>query len=271
MRRSLALSGLTLALTLATAPAALASGGLDSGGSGGVGGGGGGGGAPCVQINSLAVSGDQSVVTVGASLSVAYTVSRCGGNNASFTIQLQAADATGAVAWSAADTWYPNKNLPFSGSRQWDGAAFGTTYQVNLKVIVPETGAVVVSSTKPASTPAAYVAPCAVVSNLNVSGGYSPGSTTLGAIWVSYSVQNCGGRDWYDISLTETNQATGTIDWRYDSSPVVSANTSTGVGLLDNDYAPTSTTYLTEVTVKDHSTGETLASKSAIVSTPAAK
>jgi hypothetical protein len=266
------LSGLALALTLAAAPPALASGGLDSGGSGGGGGGGGtSGGTPCVQVNSFSVTGDQSVVTTGASLTAGYTVSRCGGNNTSFTIQIDAADGTGAVAWTATDTWFPNKNLAYSGSRQWDGAAFATTYQVKLSVIVPETGALVTSSTKPASTPTAYVAPCAIVSNLNASGGYSPGSTTVGAIWVSYTVQNCGGRDWFDIALTETNQATGNIDWRWDTSPVVSSKSSTGIGLLDNDYAPTSTTYLTAVTVKDHSTGETLASKSVLVSTPAAK
>lgn len=275
MRRTLTLSGLVLALTLATGPAAFASGGTGSGG-----GGGGtvtdpitaaGGGTPCVSVNSFTAAANQSTVTTDASLTTSYAVSRCGGNNASFDIRISATDATGAEAWTAADTWFPTRNLPYSGVRQTDAVPFGASYQVTLTVSVPGTATVVASATRTASTPAARVAGCATITNMNASGGYAPGSTTVGAIWAGYTVQNCGGNDWYDISMTETNQATGNVDWSYNSSAIVAPRTTTGVGLVDNDYAPTATTYTVTVKVKEHSTGEELASRSLVASTPAAR
>jgi hypothetical protein len=106
---------------------------------------------------------------------------------------------------------------------------------------------------------------------MNASGGYAPGSTTVGAIWSGYTAQNCGGSDWFDISMTETNQATGIVDWSYNSSATVAPRSTTGVGLVDNDYAPTATTYAVTVKVREHSTGEELASRSLVASTPAAR
>src|SRR4051794_13380740 len=90
--------GIAVATTMLAATPAFA-----SGGSGGGGGGGGGGGttttdsksAPCVQIGNLSTSADQSVVTDGAFVSEAATLSRCGGNNPSFTVVLSAVDAAG--------------------------------------------------------------------------------------------------------------------------------------------------------------------------------
>jgi hypothetical protein len=285
MRRSVALTGLVLALSLAAGTPAFASGGTGGGGgttSGGGGGGGGtatdpataptgGGGSPCVTVNSFAVTADQSMTTNDAALSASYAVSRCGGNNVSFDIRLLATDATGAVAWTAMDSWFPTRNLPYNGSRSTDAAAFGSTYSVNLAVLLPGTTTVVASTTKTVATPAARVASCAVITNMNASGGYNPGSTSIGAIWSGYTVQNCGGSDWFDMSLTETNQATGTVDWSYNTSSTVASRNSTGVGLVDNDYAPTSTTYTVTVDVRRHSTGEELASRSLVASTPAAK
>jgi hypothetical protein len=224
-----------------------------------------------VTINSFSVTADQSLSTPDAALSAAYAVSRCGGNNASFDLRLAGTDATGAVAWTAADSWFPTKNLPYNGARSTDGAAFATTYSVSLSVLVPGTTTVVASATRTVSTPAARVASCAVITNMNASGGYNPGSTSIGAIWSGYTVQNCGGSDWFDMSMTETNQATGIVDWSYNTSSAVASRNTTGVGLVDNDYAPTSTTYTVTVTVRRHSTGEELASRSLVASTPAAK
>lgn len=286
MRRPLALTGLVLALSLAAGTPAFASGGATGGGGagGGAGGGGGGtaadpaaaptgggGGGPCVTINSLAVAADQSTTTDAASLAATYAVSRCGGNNASFDLRVQAVDGTGAVAWTAVDTWFPTRNLPYSGARSTDAAAFATTYSVSLAVLLPGTSTVVASSTKAASTPAARVASCATITNMNASGGYNPGTTTLGAIWSGYTVQNCGGSDWFDMSLTETNQATRRVDWSYNTSATIAPRNTSGVGLIDNDDAPTSTTYTVTVTVRRHSTGEELTSRSLVASTPPAK
>jgi hypothetical protein len=280
MKRALAVPGLFLALSLAAGTPAFASGGGGgaAGGGGGGGGGGtttdvatGGGGTPCVTVNSFSVTGDQSVTTADASLAAAYAVARCGGNNTSFTVRLQATDAAGAVVWTAADTWFPTKNVPFTSTRQTDAARFGATYSIALSVIVPETGTVVAGASRTATTPAQRVASCATITNINASGGYAPGSTTVGAIWSGFTVQNCGGNDWFDMSMTETNQATGTVDWRWDTSSAVASRNTTGVGLVDNDYAPTSTTYTVTVSVKRHSTGEELASRSLVASTPAAR
>lgn len=138
MRRSMALSGLIIALSLAGAPAFASGGGTGGGGAAGGGGGGtatdpaaaptgGGGGGPCVTINSFSVTADQSVVTADASLAATYAVARCGGNNATFDLRIQAVDATGVVGWAAGDTWSPTRNLPYSGARQTDAAAFGAT------------------------------------------------------------------------------------------------------------------------------------------------
>jgi hypothetical protein len=287
MRRSLALSGLILSLSLVCAPAFASGGGGTGGGGtgtagGGTGGGGGtltdpataptgGGGSPCVTINSFAVTADQSVATADASLAATYAVSRCGGNNASFDIRLQATDTAGVVGWTAGDSWFPTRNLPYNGARQTDAAGFGATYTVTLSVLVPGTGTVVATASRTAATPAQRLAGCATITNMNASGGYSPGSTTVGAIWSGYTVQNCGGADWFDMSMTETNQATGIVDWSYNTSSTVASRNTTGVGLVDNDYAPTATTYTVTVKVRRHSTGEELASRSLVASTPAAR
>ncbi|MDQ2826349.1 MAG: hypothetical protein M3Y04_05245 [Actinomycetota bacterium] len=224
-----------------------------------------------MTINSFSVTADQSVVTADASLAATYAVARCGGNNATFDLRIQAVDATGAVGWAAGDTWSPTRNLPYSGARQTDAAAFGATYAVTLSVLVPGTSTVVATTSRTVATPAQRVASCAIVTNMNASGGYNPGSTGIGAIWSGYTVQNCGGADWFDMSLTETNQATGIVDWSYNTSSTIAARNTAGVGLVDNDYAPTSTIYTVTVKVRRHSTGEELVSRSMVASTPPAR
>ncbi|MDQ6728677.1 MAG: hypothetical protein M3066_21345 [Actinomycetota bacterium] len=144
-----------------------------------------------VTINSFAVTADQSAATADATLSATYAVARCGGNNASFDIRVQAVGATGAVGWAAADSWFPTRNLPYTGARQTDAAAFGTTYAVTLSVLVPGTGTVVATTSRSIATPAQRVASCSVITNMIASGGYNPGSTSIGAIWSGYTVQNC--------------------------------------------------------------------------------
>jgi hypothetical protein len=217
-RRRLALATLpALCAALFAATPALASGGSPTGG----GGGGGGsttpttpttttpttttsGGRPCVQVNSVAAMVDQSVTTNGVSLTAGYTVSRCGGSNTGFTILLTADDAAGNRAISTSDTWLPNRSLPFSNSHSTEDALFGTTYRVTVSVVVPETGAVLATGSRSVIAPAARIPTCATITNLGGTAGYYPGITTQGALWLSYTVKNCGGSD----SSTSTSPST---------------------------------------------------------------
>lgn len=183
-------------------------------------------------------------------------------------VQLNAVDAAGNDLFGRSTTWYPVKSLPFSTSQSSDAAAFGTTYAVSVRVVVPETGAVVASATRTVSTPAARVATCATVSNLGGTAGYYPGTTTAGALWLSYSVRNCGGREWLDTTMAVVDDTTGGVVGSYPNSSIVAANGSTGVGLFDVEPVPTGTPYHVEVEVHRHSTGELLDHSSLALVTP---
>jgi len=106
---------------------------------------------------------------------------------------------------------------------------------------------------------------------MNASGGYAPGSNTVGAIWAGYKVSNCGGTDQLDMELVETDQATGIVAWRNPNPVVLPSGGTGGVGLVDNDYAPLSTTYDVVVNVREHSTGELLDTRRMVTSTPPPK
>jgi hypothetical protein len=276
-RRAAMTAGLlTLALSSAAAPA-WASGGTGGGGtnSGGVNSGGSTTTSPtknsiCVQINGLTASSDQSVVTDAAYLMGNYTVTRCGGTTTGLDVTMTATDADGNQAMSATDTWVPNKSLPFSGTHVSDSASFGRTYSVALTVTDPTNGVVLASTARPIATPDARTATCSTVSNLGGTAGYYPGQTTAGALWLSDSVRNCGGREWLDTDLRVTDLTTGQVR-DYPNSAVVSANGTTGYGLLDVEPVPTSTTYSVDVSVRKHSTGELLDSRSLGLTTPDAR
>jgi hypothetical protein len=90
----------------------------------------------------------------------------------------------------------------------------------------------------------------------------------MGAIWAGYKVSNCGGTDQLDMELVETDHATGLVAWRNPYPTVMPAGGTGGVGLVDNDYAPLSTTYDVVVNVREHATGELLDSRSMVASTP---
>jgi hypothetical protein len=282
IRRAAVAAGL-LTLAVGSASPAWASGGSGGGGtnSGGVNSGGGGttttttttttkADSICVQINSLTTAADQSVVTEDAYLLANYTVSRCGGSTDGLTVTTTATDADGNRALSTTDTWVPNKSLPFSASHATDSAGFGRTYAVTLTVTDPLSGAVLASTTRPATTPDARVASCSTVSNLGGTAGYYPGSTTAGALWLSDTVRNCGGREWLDTDLRVTDLSTGQVR-SYPNSTVVAGNGTTGYNLLDVEPVPTGTPYSVEVTVRKHSTGELLDDRSLALATPVAR
>jgi hypothetical protein len=262
-----------------TAAPALASGGTGGGGTGGGGGGGGtatdpgttSGKAPCVQISGLAPLADQSVVTDGAMLDASASVSRCGGNNTSFTVRISAVGPDGVDVLASTQTWFPQSNLSWGARATTEGAAFGTTYAVTVQVVVPETGAVVATASRSVSTPAARIADCATVANQGGTAGYYPGSTTNGALWLSYSVKDCGGREWLDTTLTVLDATSGAVVRSYPQSSIVGGGQSTGVGLIDVEPVPTGTPYTVVVEAHRHSTGDRLDSSSLALTTPPAK
>jgi hypothetical protein len=197
-------------------------------------------------------------------------LSRCGSSGRDYLITLTATDPAGTVAWTSTDTWTPSRSLPFTALRHSDNLSFNTTYQVSLAV-TDTLGVAVSSSTRSVSTPTARIAACASIISMNASGGYNPGTTTIGAIWAGYKVSNCGGTSQLDMELVESDQATGIVAWRNPYSLVVAGGGTGGVGLVDNDYAPLSTTYDVVVNVRDHSTGQLLDTRSMVTSTPPPK
>ena len=290
MRRSSAprVLALTAALSALLTGPALASGGT---GGGGTGGGGstqppatapapapapapvqvqGGSGGACVQVNSLGVTADQSPMTAGAALSAAYQVARCGGTNTSFTVQLTADDAAGNRVLSSTRTWVPNRSVPFTDSAGTDTAAFGTSYVVTLTVSVPETGAVLTTASRPVTTPAARVPACAAVTNLGGTAGYYPGNTQAGALWLSWSVRNCGAVDGLDL-LTTVEDSAGQVVRSFPQNAVVTANGAIGTGLVDVEPVPTGSAYIVRVQVRHHSDGSLLDDRSLALTTPPAK
>ncbi|MCU1590940.1 MAG: hypothetical protein JWP11_2196 [Frankiales bacterium] len=288
MRRRLVLAACAMALcTAGLAAPALASGGSSTGGGGtstGGGGGGGGtatdpttptgtvpGGTPCVQVNGLAGSADQALTTDLVALNASYTVSRCGGSNTSFTVSLTADDAAGNRVLATTDTWVPNRSLPFGASHSTDSAAFGATYRLTLTVTVPETGAVAATSSRSVVAPAARIPTCASVTNLGGTAGYYPGITTQGALWLSYTVKNCGGMDGFDIDFAVINADNGVLVRDYPRYATLAGNTTTGVGLIDVEPVPTSTNYVVRVQLRHHSDGSLLDEQSIALLTPDAK
>jgi hypothetical protein len=223
-----------------------------------------------VTVDRFNVSVDQSTVTTGAQGTADISLSRCGSSGRSYTIALTATDQAGTVAWTTTDTWTPARSLPFIATKHTDALSFNTTYQVNVAV-TDSGGTAVASRTISVATPTARTAACASIVSMNASGGYAPGSNTVGAIWAGYKVSNCGGASQLDMELVESDQATGIVAWRNPYSPVIAGGGTGGVGLVDNDYAPLSTTYDVVVNVRDHATGELLDSSSMVTSTPPPK
>lgn len=286
-RSATLVTGVVLGILALGAAPALASGGGGTGGggsgggggtaSGGTGGGGSstgtatGGGTTCIQISNFSGSADQSMSTDAAYLSGSYTVSRCGGSGSSFNIQMTASDAGGNQVISATDTWVPSGKQPFGGTHSTDNAAFATAYTLAVKVVDPVTGAVLASQSQSVPTPAARIPACATVSNLGGTAGYYPNRTTDGALWLSYSVKNCGGNDWLDADLKVVNTDNSTVVANYPNALQLQANTSGGVGLVDVEPVPTGTNYQVRLEVRHHNSGGLLDSGSIDLLTPDAK
>jgi uncharacterized repeat protein (TIGR01451 family) len=115
------------------------------------------------------------------------------------------------------------------------------------------------------TVPAPVGTPCAVLTSVSAPVGYY---LSFAAIWNTFTVQSCStGSEAVSLQVTETNVATGSID--YDITYPLSLAPSQNLGLvLDNDFAPFNTTYDITYTVRDLS-GVVLSAASTTATTPA--
>ena len=113
------------------------------------------------------------------------------------------------------------------------------------------------------STLPPVLAPCAQLSSFKASGG---NYKIWGAIWVDYTVKNCGPAESLIVTVTETNTSTGNVDWISPATTYLSSNASFSMK-LDNDFAPQATTYLVTITVTEYSSGIVLATQSVYTTT----
>ena len=117
------------------------------------------------------------------------------------------------------------------------------------------------------TVPAPVAAPCATLTSVTAPVGYY---SVWAAVWNDFTLQSCStGTESVTVEVTETNQATGSVDY----SVVMPTTLGAGQNLsyvLDNDFAPFSTTYLIGYVVRD-SSGAVLASASTTATTLAAR
>jgi len=108
------------------------------------------------------------------------------------------------------------------------------------------------------------VAPCATLSGLAAPVGYY---SIWAAIWNTLTVKSCStATETVNVEVTETNVATGLVD--YDVIvPITLASAQNSSMVLDNDFAPFSTTYTVAMNVTD-STGAVLATGTVSATTP---
>ena len=113
------------------------------------------------------------------------------------------------------------------------------------------------------TTPPAAV-PCATLAGVSAPVGYY---LTWAAIWNTFSVKSCSSvTEVVGVEVTETNVATGTVDYDVVSATSLTAGQNLSQ-VLDNDFAPFDTTYRVAFTVTD-SAGNVLAAASVPATTP---
>ena len=106
---------------------------------------------------------------------------------------------------------------------------------------------------------------CRVLSTFNVTAGYAPGGSRVGAVWTTFGISACD-RPVYDnwVTLTVTNVATGAVEFKFGPWGAVENS----IPVIDYDAAHVKATYEVQVEVRSNSTGEIVDSDSAIVTTP---
>ena len=117
------------------------------------------------------------------------------------------------------------------------------------------------------TVPTPVAAPCVTLTSVSAPVGYY---SIWAAVWNDFTLQSCStGSESVTVEVTETNVATGSVDYSVvmPTTLVPSQNLSY---VLDNDFAPFSTTYRVDYVVRD-SSGAVLASASTTATTPAAR
>lgn len=107
-------------------------------------------------------------------------------------------------------------------------------------------------------------APCAALGNLSAPVGYY---LTWAAIWNTFTARSCStSTESITVEVTETNAATGLVDYDvvYPITLLAAQNASM---VLDNDFAPFSTTYTVGFTARD-AAGNVLSTGSVLATTP---
>jgi uncharacterized repeat protein (TIGR01451 family) len=115
------------------------------------------------------------------------------------------------------------------------------------------------------TVPAPVGVPCAILTSVTAPVGYY---SVWAAIWNTFTLQSCStGNESLTIQVTETNVATGSVD--YNAVVALALTPSQNFGMvLDNDFAPFNITYAIAYTVRD-SSGTVLSTASATATTPA--
>lgn len=104
---------------------------------------------------------------------------------------------------------------------------------------------------------------CASLTNVSAPTGYY-GPT---AVWNDFSLKNCSSAsENLSVRVTNTNQITGSVDYDVTIPYTLASGQGTNA-VLDNDFAPYSTTYDVKITVTDAS-GNALAAASTVATTP---
>lgn len=108
--------------------------------------------------------------------------------------------------------------------------------------------------------------PCATFASASAPVGYY---LTYAAVWNTYAILGCSsGTQTVNVRVTETNVATGGVDYDVTMSHQLTGNQNASM-VLDNDFAPFNTTYAVAMTATDASTGNVLDTVSLTVTTPA--
>jgi len=182
----------------------------------------------------------------------------------------------GDIAKGGAATVVVNVNAPTTASTYSDTGSVSSTASdpqpgnnavtvtVQVKVATGGGGGGGVNKGGVNDTTPATAAPCAALGNMSAPVGYY---STYAAIWNTFTLRSCSSStETVNVEVTETNQATGLIDYDvvYPFSLIAAQNASM---VLDNDFAPFNTTYTVGFTATDAS-GNVLATGSVVATTP---
>ena len=165
--------------------------------------------------------------------------------------------ATVVVSVNAPQTATTYANTGTATSTATDPQPTNNAVTVTVTVKAPNKGGV-------NDTGTATAGPCAALGNMSAPVGYY---STFAAIWNTFTLRSCSTTDQsVNVEVTETNQATGLVDYDviYPLTLVAGQNISM---VLDNDFAPFNTTYTVGFSATDLS-GTVLTAGSVVATTP---